>query len=321
MNLTIRSASKILRNSFLCAPSKPRPFVDEGRRSLKTLRIAGVPEHFFAPFHIAKERGLYEEQGVDFRWHMTPEGTGKMAQDLQDGNVDVAMMVSEGAVAKTAGGAPFKVIGTYVRSPLRLGVHVKAGRNLNTLGDLKGKVFGISRMGSSSHLMSHVLASQQGWDVERDAPLRVVNNLDGAKKAMAAGEIDVWVWERFTTKHMVDSGEWELVSELPTPWHPFLFVATDEALANLSPEIKAAMDITQKACEEFKANHSDSTIKYLATHHHLDEADAHDWLNSTEWACHAQVDKSTLDETQEALVTIGQLKAPVEPSAILGTLQ
>jgi len=277
-----------------------------------------VPEHFFAPFHIAKERGLYEAQGVDLKWMMTPEGTGKMAQDLQDGNVDVALMVSEGAVAKTAAGAPFKVIGTYVHSPLRLGVHVRAGQGIKSLSDLKGKVFGISRTGSSSHLMSHVLASQQGWDVERDAPLRVVNNFDGAKKAMAAGEIDVWVWERFTTKHMVDSGEWELVSELPTPWHPFLFVATDKALLELSSEIKATVDITKKVCDEFKANDSGSTIQYLDAHHHLGEADANDWLNSTDWACHLQVAQNTLDKTQEALVVIGQLKSPADSKSIVG---
>jgi len=320
MTLTARYVPRALRNAASCTSPKFAAFGVEARRHLKTLRVAGVPEHFFAPFHIAKERGLYEAHGVDFKWQMTPEGTGKMAQDLEAGHVDVALMVSEGAVAKTAAGAPFKVIGTYVHSPLRLGVHVRAGSQIATLGDLKGKVFGISRMGSSSHLMSHVLASQQGWDVAKDAPLMVVNNFDGAKKAMAAGEIDVWVWERFTTKQMVDSGEWELVSELPTPWHPFLFVASDKALAELSTEIRAAVEVTQKVCAEFKANHAGSTIEYLSKHHHLSEVDAVDWLDSTEWACKLEVDQATLDKTQEALVIIGQLQEPAPSGKILGSI-
>merc|ERR1712054_508241 len=94
-------------------------------RSLGTLRVAGVPEHFNAPFHLASERGLYEEQGVKFEWAMTPEGTGAMAQKLESGAVDMAVMLSEGAVARAATGAPLKVVGTYVQSPLRWGIHVK----------------------------------------------------------------------------------------------------------------------------------------------------------------------------------------------------
>lgn len=53
-----------------------------------------------------------------------------------------------------------------------------------------------------------------------------VGTLDGARDAMAKGEIDVWLWEKFTTKHLVDSGaacfrsplnacskEWDIVGE------------------------------------------------------------------------------------------------------------
>lgn len=285
-------------------------------RKLSTLRVAGVPEHFNAPFHIAKERGLYAAQGVDFHWAMTPEGTGKMAQALVDNDIDVALMVSEGAVAKAAAGAPFKVIGTYVKSPLRLGVHVHAKAGAASVDQLKGRTFGISRLGSSSHLMSHVLASQQKWDVNVDAPLRIVNNFDGAKKAMAAGEIDAWVWERFTTKHMVDSGEWRLLTELPTPWHPFLFVASERALAEKGAAIEAMVEATRPVCEEFKANEGGSTWKYLAEHHHLDQVDAKDWLDSTQWSCALSVDDETLARTQEALVLIGQLEDAAPRSQI-----
>eukprot|EP00439_Symbiodinium_sp_Y106_P083891 s105_g24.t1 len=97
-------------------------------RSLSTLRVAGVPEHFNAPFHLAKdfmkevncwsERGLYEAKGVDMQWNMTPQGTGAMGQKLDSDEVDVAVMLSEGAVARIVDGSTTKVIGTYVSSPL-----------------------------------------------------------------------------------------------------------------------------------------------------------------------------------------------------------
>lgn len=34
-----------------------------------------------------------------------------------------------------------------------------------------------------------------------------VGTLDGAREAMGKGEIDAWLWEKFTTKHLVDNGE------------------------------------------------------------------------------------------------------------------
>ncbi|CAE7865105.1 unnamed protein product, partial [Symbiodinium microadriaticum] len=86
---------------------------------------AGVPEHFNAPFHLAKERGLYEAKGVDMQWNMTPQGTGAMGQKLDSDEVDVAVMLSEGAVARIVDGSTTKVIGTYVSSPLLAAVDVE----------------------------------------------------------------------------------------------------------------------------------------------------------------------------------------------------
>jgi len=275
------------------------------------LRIAGVPEHFNAPFHIAKERGLYDQSGVDFQWHMEPKGTGAMAQLLEEGAVDLAVMLSEGATAKAIEGN-LKVVGTYVKSPLRWGIHVKKGAPITEPAGLKGKVFGVSRMLSGSHLMAHVFAHGQGWDLERDAPLNIVGTMDGARAAMAAGEIDAWLWEKFTTKHLVDRGEWDIIGEVPTPWPCFLFVASEQSLATKRAEIQAVIETTRAVCEEFKANEGGSTVSYVAKNHAMSEADATEWLSGTEWACATEVEASTLRKTQEALVTIGQLKEAVE---------
>lgn len=313
MSLFSRHAPAVLRNAVRVEPF-PRQFAV---RSLTSLRVAGVPEHFFAPFHMAKEQGLYEKKGLDFEFHTTPEGTGKMAEKLQAGEIDVAMMVAEGGVAKVVSGSPFKVVGTFVRSPLRLGIHVRKGAGIKAVAELKGKTFGISRLGSSSHLMSHVCASQQGWEPKVDAPLKVVNTLDGAREAMSKGEIDCWIWEKFTTKHLVDSGEWDILEELPTPWHPFLFVASEKSLAEKSDQIRAMVETTKAVCDTFKANAGNSTLKYLAQNHGLSPEDAVNWLDSTQWDCQLQVETNTLDKIQEALIIIGQSERAVPAEDIL----
>jgi len=296
----------------------PRSLIPSSK-ALSTLRVAGVPEHFNAPFHLASARGDYAKKNVNFEWDMTPEGTGGMAQKLESGQVDMAIMLSEGAVARAAAGAPFKVVGTYVQSPLRWGIHVKKGSPLRTVADLKGKIFGVSRMLSGSHLMAHVLAHQQGWDAAVDAPLKIVHTLDGARKAMADGEIDAWLWEKFTTKHLVESGEWDIISEIPTPWPCFCFAASDKALAEKGEEIRSVVEATKKVADEFKINSEGSTTSYVSEHHKLDTTDATEWLSGTEWACSLQVDETTIRKTQEALIAIGQLDKPVDSESIIAS--
>jgi len=288
-------------------------------RGLTTVRVAGVPEHFNAPFLLSRDRGLYKERGIDLQWLTTPQGTGKMGDMLAAGEVDMAVLVSEGAVANVCKGAANKIVGTYVRSPLRLGVYVKGGRKLSGIEELRGKTFGVSRMGSNSHLMSYVFGHQQGWEPSKDVPLRIIETLKGAQAAMASGDIDVFVWERFTTKHLVDSGEWDFVCELPSPWHPFLFVASEASLAKLSPELRTVIEVTQPICEEFKANEGESTFRYLAEHHGLDRTDAIDWLGSTQWACHTTVASETLEKTQAALQAIGVLETKRPAEQLLAT--
>mmetsp|Transcript_55100 Transcript_55100/g.103315 ORF Transcript_55100/g.103315 Transcript_55100/m.103315 type:complete len:309 (-) Transcript_55100:168-1094(-) len=277
-------------------------------RGLSTLRVAGVPEHFNAPFHLAKERGLYEAKGIDMQWDMTPQGTGAMGQKLDAEEADVAVMLSEGAVARIADGSKTKVIGTYVKSPLRWGIHVKKGSSIKEPAGLKGKMFGVSRMLSGSHLMAHVFAHQQGWSPATDAPLKIVGTLDGAREAMGKGEIDAWLWEKFTTKHLVDRGEWDIIGEVPTPWPCFLFVASARAVAEKQQAIRDLVEVTKQLCQEFKANADDKTVTYVAKNHVLSVEDAREWLGGTEWACSLQVEKGTFEATQKALITIGQVK-------------
>lgn len=44
---------------------------------MKSLRVAGVPEHFNLPWHLADEEGAFESAGIDLQWIDVPEGTGK----------------------------------------------------------------------------------------------------------------------------------------------------------------------------------------------------------------------------------------------------
>jgi ABC-type nitrate/sulfonate/bicarbonate transport system substrate-binding protein len=65
------------------------------------------------------------------------------------------------------------LLGTYVDSPLCWAINVGKNATFESVEDLRGQTFGISRFGSGSHLMAYVLASTRGWNLKEDLSFQV----------------------------------------------------------------------------------------------------------------------------------------------------
>ena len=111
------------------------------------LRIGGVPEHFNLPWHLALEQGEPARLGVELHWQDYPDGSGAMVAALRRGELDAALLLTEGAIAAIADGGGFKVASLYTESPLIWGIHVPASSRLRTVGDIRGTRYAISRRG------------------------------------------------------------------------------------------------------------------------------------------------------------------------------
>ncbi len=51
------------------------------------------------------------------------------------------------------------------------------------------------------------------------------------------------MWEKFTTKWLVDSGEWRRVGECVTPWPCFVVTARNEFIEQHPDALKAMMEV------------------------------------------------------------------------------
>ena len=129
------------------------------------LTVGGVASHFNAPWHYAISHGALRAAGLEVLWKDCQGGTGAMTQALGKGALDMAVLSTDGAVAEIAQGADFKIVAPFVATPLKYGVFVWAGqREIQTLADLEGQVFAVSRKGSLSHVMTYLHAQQDGWN-------------------------------------------------------------------------------------------------------------------------------------------------------------
>ena len=267
---------------------------------MKTIKIAGVPEHFNLPWHLAIENGDFEKQNIDLQWTDVPEGTGKMCQMLRDGSADIAVILTEGIVKDIVAGNPSKIVQVYVQSPLIWGIHVAAKSDFKKVEDLENKKVAISRLGSGSQLMAYVNAGNQGWKTEK-LQFEIINTIDGAVESLTNGTADYFMWERFMTKPLVDKGIFRRIDDCPTPWPCFVIAVRNELLKSNPAIIAKILEIINQTTEEFKD--IPSIDKTLALKYLQKIEDIQEWLSITQWSQKPLTDKM-LNKVQNQLLEL-----------------
>lgn len=184
------------------------------------LRVGYVPEHFSVPLLQLASSSWGQE-------HVTlvsqPSGTGQMltslsGEDPANRTIDVAVALTEALIAGLAKGrTDYSLVGTYVKSSLNwaviTGTDPRASQYMS-IDDLRGTPIGISRIGSGSQIMASVMALQHGWtDAEGrvdELKFKVNDTFENLRKGVNQAEkleSSAFMWEWFTTKPYVDSGE------------------------------------------------------------------------------------------------------------------
>lgn len=278
-----------------------------------SIRIGGVPEHFNLPWHLAMEEGHFRDAGIHLNWEEYCGGTGAMAKDLRENNLDMALLLTEGAIADIITGGNYHIAGLFVKSPLIWGIHVHKEAAFQQVNELEGKTFGISRYGSGSHLMAVVNAQSQGWAPDQ-LRFELVGNLDGAREALANGTADAFMWEKFTTKPLVDNGEWRRIGECPTPWPCFVAVVRDEFAKDQPQAVQQVLKIARESSQRLKQR-SDA-VELLAHYYHLKEEDIKVWLGKVEWATEPGIEKGVLQQVMDTLYELDIIDQKVKPEKL-----
>jgi sulfonate transport system substrate-binding protein len=265
---------------------------------MKTINIGGVPEHFNLAWYLGLKNGEYKGEDINLRWKDYFGGTGAMCKGLRQGDIDLAVILTEGIVKDIIDGNPSKIIQTYVASPLIWGIHVAETSRFQTIEDLKGKKAAISRYGSGSHLMAYVNAKKNSWNIEKDLNFEVIKNLDGAVEGLSEGKADYFMWEKFTTKPLVDDGTFRRIANCPSPWPCFVIAVRNEFLEENKAGVKTILNIINNTTEDFKS--IPSIDKTSANRYDQELNDVQEWLSLTEWS-QKLIDEQTLKNVQDQL--------------------
>jgi sulfonate transport system substrate-binding protein len=274
-----------------------------------TLRIGGVPEHFNLPWHLALAERRFEQSGIDVVWRDYPGGSGAMAKALREGELDAALLLTEGAVAAVTDGVALDIVSLYTDSPLVWGIHVPAASRFRTVAELAGARYAISRLGSGSHLMAVVHARTQGWPVD-GLSLVTVGNLDGAVAAFQAGTADVFFWEKLMTKPLVDAGRFRRLGEFTAPWPAFVVCASRTLDATQRAALGRVVGIALDAARALRAR--PDAAQLIAARYGLRADDVAGWLDTVRWSERVGVTASDVVPACMALGSLGVLPRVVD---------
>ena len=283
---------------------------------MKTVRIIGVPEHFNFPWLMAIEEGAFKTRGIDVVWTDIPEGTGKMSEMLENGQAELAIILTEGIVKSIIEGNPVKIVQEYIATPLQWGIHVAANSTYQNVKDLKNTTVAISRFGSGSHLMSFVNARNQGWETS-SLKFEIIHTLDGAIEALKSGTADYFMWEHFTTKPIVDAGIFRRLEDCPTPWPCFVIAATESFLLKNKEVLRHILEVINLYTTEFKL--IPSIDRTLSNKYGQQLEDVREWLSLTQWS-QSQLSAEAIENVQDYLYKLDLISHKLETDKLITNL-
>ena len=268
---------------------------------MKTVNIGGVPEHFNLPWYLTLKNGEYKAQGINLRWKDYFGGTGQMNKALRDGDIDIAVILTEGIIKDIIAGNTSKIVQTYVSSSLIWGVHVAQYSSYKSIKDIRGKKAAISRYGSGSHLMAFINAQNNSWDLATDLNFEIVKNLDGAVVGLTQGKADYFMWEKFTTKPLVDNNIFRKIEECPSPWPCFVIAAREDFINSENDTLQTILKIINATTFEFKG--IPSIDRTISNRYKQKLEDVQEWISLTEWSQEV-IQPNIINNVQEQLFAL-----------------
>ncbi|KIM40517.1 hypothetical protein M413DRAFT_163102 [Hebeloma cylindrosporum] len=271
------------------------------------LRVGYVREHFSSPLLQFSEK----DAGQTFTLVECPSGTGQLISRLTNNEIDIAIALTDPLISGIANGSKaYKLVGSFVSTPLNWAVITGAKSEFNSIQDLKGTTLGISRNGSGSQTMAYVMALQQGWPTD-DLKFQINNDIRGLLNSVNDGSTSAFMWEWFTTKPFVDAGEARFIGSVPTPWPSWLIAAHPERASSVA--ITAFLAVLTEYVRAFDSEESREklNVPFIEAKFGYPKEDITAWLKTVRYpASCLEIPTKVILDTLGVLEKAGVVKHP-----------
>lgn len=141
----------------------------------------------YLPVTLGRDKGIFQAEGIDLQLVLV-SSTIQVAA-LTTGDIDFSGAQSQ-VMAGAARGLPVKVVGFLTVKP---SFWLMAKPEIKSMAELKGKVIGITAIGSSTDTLSRFLVAKNGLSPDRDVAFIGTGTTSNILTAMKAGTVDAGV--------------------------------------------------------------------------------------------------------------------------------
>ena len=133
--------------------------------------------------------------------------------------------------------------------------------------------------------------------------------MDGAVKGLTDGDADYFMWEKFTTKPLVDDGIFRRIDNCKSPWPCFVIAVREDYIKNNEEDLNTILNIINQTTSEFKS--IPSIDRSIANRYKQELKDVQEWLSLTEWS-QKVIDEKTIKNIQEQLLGLNIIPKKVD---------
>lgn len=211
------------------------PFIGFQKDTQKPLRVGIVPWAGYGPIFIAKEKGFFDEEGVNVDIVMFEHQT--IRSGFQADQVDSIIMPSESIMILYDSGVPIHIVMNMDFS--NGGDGIIASEEIQSIADLKGKKIAFER-GSPSHFLLSYLLNNEGLTTKDIEHIEASGYDSGS--IFLSGDVDAAVtWEPWLSKVQDREGGHILYTTKGDPIINDLVIFNENAVKTRRDEIKKFM--------------------------------------------------------------------------------
>ena len=180
------------------------------------LMVGGIEKQIYLPAALADRLGYFKEQGLDVQ--LSSDTSGVNAEDgLLTGNVQGVVGFYDHTIDLQSKGKFVQAVVQFSQAPGEaVIVSTRRGANIRSAADFRGHAFGVTGLGSSTHLLMTYLGLSQGVK-GNEMGIAAVGSGNSFSAALREGRIDGGMTTEPTLSRLLKSGDARLLIDLRTP--------------------------------------------------------------------------------------------------------
>ena len=232
---------------------------DEKGMTNVSIQIDGSAVPYYAPLYMAKEKGYFEEEGLNVEFYYA--AAADIVKNVAAGNVEFGFPNADAVVTAKSQGIPVKVVHTTYQAGLG-SIIFGSDSGIKTPADLKGKKVAVTSLGSANYFQLQAALKSEGLSIN-DVQVEIVGT-GAILNALTEKQVDAIVFSKLRTIELNNSGyaASEIECDKFFPSFGNVLVSSDK-LINEKPEVvKGFSKALTKGIEYVMDGHVEEAVDF-----------------------------------------------------------